>query len=56
MSSKTKEWISVAAAAATAAAFLALVWSAPWPRCKPGDPGFYIGGSMLLAGCPEKRR
>ena len=29
---------------------------AEWmPRCKPGDPGIYVGG-MLVGGCPGERR
>lgn len=23
------------------------------PRCRPGDRGIYIGGAMLVAGCPK---
>lgn len=34
----------------TIAAFAAVVVYAP--RCKPGDPGIYIGG-MLVGGCPR---
>ena len=55
-----KEWIKVAGCAAAAAAFvgvlIALLVHIPWPTCKPGDGALMIGGSMLLAGCPEKRR
>ncbi len=55
-----KEWIKVVGCAAAATvyvvALLALVRWSPMPTCKPGDSGLYIGGSMLIAGCPEKNR
>ncbi len=43
-------------AAAVAAATVAFASKMPWPTCKPGDGALMIGGSMLLAGCPEKNR
>jgi hypothetical protein len=43
-------------AAAVAAATWAFASQMPWPTCKPGDGALLIGGSMLLAGCPEKTR
>jgi hypothetical protein len=47
-----REWFYVAALAAAAGAMLAIgVWLAV--PCKPGDGGVYIGGVVLLAGCPR---
>lgn len=28
----------------------------PQEPCKPGDIGAYIGGAILIAGCPERSR
>jgi hypothetical protein len=55
VSTRTKELIGAAALAISGILMIATaVWlSVP---CKPGDRGLYIGGSMLIAGCPEKNR
>jgi hypothetical protein len=44
----------VALMAAALAAFVGAVYYASVP-CRPGDRGFYIGGVMLMAGCPKVR-
>ena len=52
-----KEWIKVAACAVAAGVYVGALLAAAtvWlPRCKPGDdPGVYIGGAMLVRGCPQ---
>lgn len=48
-----KDWIIVALFGAAIGVSFALIGRVPWPTCKPGDPGIYIGGTMLLAGCPR---
>ena len=55
-----KDWIKIAAFGAAAAAVFWLMTLLPSDEaCKPDPHGVVfqvvIGGSMLLAGCPEKR-
>jgi hypothetical protein len=54
MSEITKEWIGVVAFGLAAGAFLAISTQIIVP-CKPGDGSFYVGGVILLAGCPDER-
>ena len=57
MTENATEWVKVGCCAVAAVAFVvAMVAIAEWmPRCKPGDPGIYVGG-MLVGGCPGERR
>jgi hypothetical protein len=64
MTRSTKEWLGVVAFGAATGAFIAIaVWTASPDACKPRDGyegarqafSLIIGGSMLLAGCPDER-
>ncbi len=44
-------WLVVALMVLGLAAFVGAAWYASVP-CRPGDRGFYIGATMLMAGCP----
>lgn len=46
-------WMVVVLMAVGLAAFIVAAWYASVP-CRPGDRGFYIGATMLMAGCPRR--
>lgn len=48
-----KASIVVAGIGFIALVVLGAVYTAP--RCKPGDPGFFIADSMQVAGCQKER-
>ena len=57
--SNARDWIMVAAFAATVGAGFALITQSPWPTCDGHDPerqvfSIVVGGSMLLAGCEPR--
>jgi hypothetical protein len=53
--SRTKTAALLALMALSLVAFIATAWWVSVP-CRPGEHPLYIGGAMLMAGCPELRR
>ena len=48
-----KEWAVIVSVGTLVGAGLAVLTRMPWPTCKPGDRGIYIGHVMLMGGCPD---